>query len=381
MGIGADCGKINIDGTLKAAFGKFLNGDYFKGLGEDILGSAPMLAACYMSPTWCAILKHTQLSANFLAQTRLNQCQIMDRYVDSRVEDYYRERQSCVHRAIQANGGDIESAMGSCQNGTFEQKAGNWSGPGDDPNQPNDLLRDSTRWAGFSGQEGDRITGLLQSIVGDTVLVKGNVRVDYGPRSHAYSPRSYLLAIEDQVSQAFCGRLLPELASSANYVPDDEIARQIRALPTNSSEQEGPMLTPDVVRNLSYLPKARRDRICQKLSQAMSMQAFTRDMNRTLDVLTVAAQNPNLPPNRQKEVEQKRQSLKEQVELTLQLRQEEAKPVGEVMQYVANEGLAAQSEATRTNLASESGVESKASHDSRMNDCADGLFCSDQQMR
>lgn len=375
LAIGSDCGKINIDGTLRAAFGKFLSGDYFKGLAQDILGSAPMLAACYMSPTWCAILKHTQISANFLAQTRLNQCQIMDKYTDSRVEDYYRERQSCVHRSIEANGGDMESALASCQNGVFERKAGAWSGAGDDPNHPNALLADSTRWAGFSGAEGDRMTGLLQSMVGDTVLANGNIRVEYGPRAHAYSPRSYLLSMENQISAAFCDKLLPEIAGSTLSVSDDEITRRMKALPSAPGEDETPMLTPDVVRNLSYLPKVRRDRVCLKLSQAMAMQAFTRDMNRSIDVLTVAAQNPNLPPNRKQEIEQKRQSLKDQVDLTLRLRQEQAKPVGEVMQYIAAEGLAAQDEATRSNLSTQSGVETKASHAARMNDCADGVFC------
>ena len=375
LAIGADCGKISIDGTLRAAFGKVLNGDYFKGMAQDILGSAPMLAACYMSPTWCAILKHTQVSANFIAGLRLNQCQIMDKYVDSRVEDYYRERQSCVHRSIEANGGDMESAMASCQNGVFEKKAGAWAGRSDDPNRPNQLLADSTRWAGFSGAEGDRVTGLLQSIVGDTVLTNGNLRVEYGPRAHAYSPRSYLLSMEEQISQAFCGKILPELATSSQFIPDDEIARRMKTLPSASGEQETPMLTPDVVRNLSYLPRARRDRICLKLSQAMAMQAFTRDMNRSIDVLTVATQNPNLPPNRKLEIEQKRQSLKDQVDLTLRLRQEQAKPVGEVMQYITAEGLAAQDEATRSNLATQSGTETSASHATRMNDCADGVFC------
>lgn len=375
LAIGADCGKINIDGTLRAAFGKFLSGDYFKGLANDILGSAPMLAACYMSPTWCAILKHTQLSANFLAGLRLNQCQIMDKYVDSRVEDYYRERQSCVHRSIESNGGNMESALSSCQNGVFERKAGNWLGRGDDPNRPNNLLADSTKWAGFSGAEGDRVTNLLQSMVGDTVLMNGNLRVEYGPRAHAYSPRSYLISMEQQISDAFCGKLLPDLSSATQFIPDGEIERRMKLLPSAPGEDEAPMLTPDVVRNLSYLPKMRRDRICLKLSQAMAMQAFTRDMNRSIDVLTVAAQNPNLPPNRKSEIEQKRQALKDQVDMTLRLRQEQAKPVGEVMQYITAEGLAAQDEATRSNLAAQGSSDMKASHTARMNDCADGVFC------
>jgi hypothetical protein len=375
LGVGSDCGKINIDGTLKSAYGKFLSGDYFKGMAQDILAGAPMLAACYMSPTWCAILKHTQLSANFLTQTRLNQCQIMDKYTDSRVEDYYRERQTCIHKSIAANGGDMDSALASCQNGIFDGKAGNWSGKSDDPNAPNALLADSTKWAGFSGAEGDRVNNLLKSMVGDIIVAKGNVSVDYGTQSHAYSPRSYLLAMQEKTAQDFCGKLLPSLASGDKYVTDEEIQAQINALPVAPGEAESPTITPDIVRSLSYLPPSRRDRICLKLSQTLAAQSFARDMNRALDVLTVAGQNPNLPPNRKAEIEQKRQSLKDQVELTLKLRQEQAKPVGEAMQYISSEGLAAQDEATRANIAIQSGMEAKSSHTERMNDCADGVFC------
>ena len=379
LGIGSDCGKINIDGTLKSAFGKFLSGDYFKGMAQDILAGAPMLAACYMSPTWCAILKHTQLSANFLTQTRLNQCQIMDKYTDSRVEDYYRERQTCIHKAIEANGGDMDSALASCQNGVFDRKAGLWAGKNDDPNAPNALLADSAKWAGFSGAEGERVTGIIKSMVGDTIVAKGNVRVEYGPQSHAYSPRSYLLAMQEKTVQDFCGKLIPSLSSGSQYVTDEEIQKRLNALPVAPGEEEAPLITPDIVRSLTYLPPTRRDRVCLKLSQTLATQSFARDMNRALDVLTVAAQNPNLPPNRKAEIEQKRQALKDQVELTLRLRQEQAKPVGEAMQYITSEGLAAQDESTRANLAVQSGMEMKVSHTARMNDCADGVFCGAQQ--
>ena len=376
LGIGSDCGKINIEGTFKSTFSKFLGGNYFNGLAQDILGSAPMLAACYMSPTWCSILKHTQLSANFLTQTRLNQCQIIDKYTDSRTEDYYRGRQDCVHQAIQNNGGDMDAAMASCQGGVFESKAGKWAGSSkDNPNKQSALIEDSVAWAGFDGQEGTRVTDILKSMVGDTVVAQGNVRVEYGPRSHPYSPRSYLVSLEKQVQDDFCGKLLPQITQNTSFVNDSDIERQIKLLPTGPSDQDPSVLTPDLVRNLAYLPPARRDRVCTKLAQAMAMSAFTRDMNRSLDVLTAASQNPNLPPNRKLEIDQKRTQLNEQIELTLRLRQEQSKPMGEVMQYIAQEGITAQDDAVRTTLTQESTARENHSHRQRMNDCADGIFC------
>jgi hypothetical protein len=361
---------------LKSTFGRVLNGDYFSGLTQDIIGSAPMLAACYMSPTWCSILKHTQLSANFLTQTRLNQCQIIDKYSDARVEDYYRERQDCVHRAIQANGGDMDAALASCQGNVFDSKAGRWAGSTKaDPQKPNALISDSVLWAGFDGKEGARVTELLRSMVGDTVVSGGNVRVDYGKQEHAYSPRSYLLATERDVEATLCGKILPQIAQGRDYVTDQDIDTQMSALTAASSDDTSTHLNSDLVRNLAYLPPARRDRICLRLAQAIAMTKFTRDMNRALDVLTAAAQNPNLPPNRKQEIEDKRTQLKEQVELTLKLRQEQSRPMGEAMQYIAQEGLAAQDDAVRTSLSQESSTRSNHSHYERMNDCADGIFC------
>ena len=123
------------------------------------------------------------------------------------------------------------SALASCQNGVFERKAGHWSGSGDDPSKPNRLLADSARWAGFQGAESDRITGLLQSMVGDTVLARGNVRVEYGPRANAYSPRSYLLSLENQIATEFCGKLLPDLAGGITFPTAKSRAGCKRSLP------------------------------------------------------------------------------------------------------------------------------------------------------
>jgi hypothetical protein len=391
LGIGSDCGKISIDGTLKSAFKNVLDGAYFKGLITDIAGGIPMMTACYMSPTWCSVLKHTQLSANFLTQTRLNQCQIIDKYTDSRTEDYYRERQTCTQKAIQRNGGDMESALASCQNNVFEVKAGKWAGESqDNPNQPNQLIADSAQWAGFAGEDGKKVTSLITSMVGDTVLAQGNLRVEYGPRAHAYPARSYLYSMERNVTEEFCGKILPELVQSSldgHYVTDTELERKIKDMSKRthvmtSGETDVPrLLTPELIRNLAYLPPPRRDRICLKLSQALAMSNFTQDMNQSLDVLAAASQNPNLPPNRRKEIEDKRVALKDQVELTLKLRQEQSKPMGEVMQYIAQEGLTAQDQATHDTLTQESAAHSKESHLRRMNDCSDGIFCDESPSR
>ena len=129
LGIGSDCGKIDFQSSLKATLKNLLDTKYFGDMGKDILAGSPMLVTCYFSPTWCSILKHTRLNANFISQMRLDQCSIMDKYVDSRTEDFYQERQKCVHRALQSNGGNMENAMRSCgSKSVYDYDLANWAG-------------------------------------------------------------------------------------------------------------------------------------------------------------------------------------------------------------------------------------------------------------
>jgi len=132
-----------------------------------------------MSPTWCAILKHTQVSANFLSQMRLDQCALIDRYTDSRTDDYYRERQECVRQKIADNGGNLEQAMGECQGGVYGANLANWAGQSGGGKTPvSKLIESSAKWAGLSGPEATRTTDLLKAFVGDTVVASGNVSVE-----------------------------------------------------------------------------------------------------------------------------------------------------------------------------------------------------------
>ena len=98
IGIGSDCGRIDIKHTLNAALKNILDTKYFANIGRDIMAASPMLLTCYYSPTWCAILKHARLQANFLASLRLDQCQAVNRFVDQRVTDYSKSAQN-VFRA------------------------------------------------------------------------------------------------------------------------------------------------------------------------------------------------------------------------------------------------------------------------------------------
>jgi len=191
LAIGADCGKVDFRGTLRATLRNLLDAKYFGNLGKSIMAASPMLLACYFSPTWCAVLKHTRVNANFLSQMRLDQCALIDRYVDNRVEDYHQERQSCVRQQIKRNGGNLETALKSCRN-VWDVDLVDWAGGGGEKVETNRLIESSAKWAGLSGHESRRAVDMVKSFVGDTVVGRGNISIDYGPTKTPTSPRTFL---------------------------------------------------------------------------------------------------------------------------------------------------------------------------------------------
>lgn len=387
--IGQDCGRINVDATFNSML-KIFSKKNLESLAQGLLksvrsglGAMPLLTTCYMSPTMCSVLKHTQVSVDALSKLRLDQCQIIDKYVDSRTEDYYRARQTCARQEIDSSQGDLETALSKCETPSASLTHQSWSGS-QQPESTHALLADSAAWAKFNTQEGSakKTMDLITSFVGDTVVSQGNFSVEFGPKKTS-SPRAYLGELEGSLQNDLCQRLVPEMVSARDRqreLSDDELKREIKrlaSLNSSLSEEQLLVLSPSLLRNLAYLPLNRRARICSKLAQALAMTNFSKEMHDALDLLTIAAQNPHLPPNRKQEIENKRVALKDQIELTLALKHEQQKPLGEVLHYIAEEGLQAQDEAIQQNLQLEAAQRSGMDQRIRLKDCSDGVFCSD----
>ena len=198
-----------------------------------------------------------------------------------------------------------------------------------------------------------------------------------GPHAKALSPRSHLLDLESQVKTKLCGQIVPEISRDLDlYVPsDEEIQRKLSQLPLQAAKKGTLPLTPETLRSLAMLPRIRRDRLCYRIAEALALSEFSRDMNSAFDLLTLSARNPNLPPHRRSELEAKHRDLKEQVDLTVSSKRDEALPFGEISSYITREGENARSDATRSALDSEATLNEREDHNSRFNDCADGVFC------
>lgn len=375
LGIGSDCGRVDFEGTMKSTLKNLLDAKYFGNIGQNIIAASPMLLACYMSPTWCAILKHSQVNANFLSQMRLDQCALIDKYTDSRTDDYYRERQECVRQKIADNGGDLEQAMGSCQGGVYSANLGNWAGQSSGSKVPvNKLIESGTKWAGLTGPEATRTTDLLKAFVGDTVVASGNVSVEYGSRGKALTPETHLKELRGTMRQKLCEGIVLRVERDGRRQTIDQLVseRDLRDLSPDSNEV---LVDRQTIEALSYMPYRQRQGACKRLADTMALTVFTKDVNRSVDVLTIAAQNPNLPPQRQAEVEEKRKRFKESVDLTLELERQRNEPLRTVLSEINGQGGRYRDRYTDDVMREDdSKVRSDRNRQTFM-DCADGVMC------
>lgn len=375
LGVGSDCGRVDFRSTLQASLKNILDSKYFGDMGKDIIAGSPMLLACYFSPTWCAILKHSQINANFMSQMRLNQCSLMDKYTDSRVQEFYEERQSCVHREIEKNGGNIESAMQACNNHrVWDTDLANWSGSKyGEKSSSNKLIESSARWAGFDTNEASPTLKLVKNLVGDTVISKGKVSVEYGDKPFGITPRTHLAGLEREIQEKLCTGLLSKIDNAG---PGGASA-VIRGADLHSitGVKDHVLLDRQTLRNLSVMPYKSRSLYCQRLANSIAVARFSEDMNRSIDILAMASQNPNLPDRRKKEIEDKTDSLKKSVEITLELQRERNLPLNQVVAQINAEGEGIYLDLSRNRLTRDQTELEANTAKGRFFDCADGVMC------
>ena len=379
LGVNADCGRIDFRNTLQGALRNLLDSKYFESVGNNIMAASPMLLTCYFSPTWCSILKHTRVNANFLSQMRLDQCALIDKYVDQRSEDFKQERQKCVHKAIQKNGGNMEQAMKECRSGMdYSGDLANWAGSrfGKKASE-NKLIESSARWAGFNSKESKRSVELIKALVGDTVVGRGRISVEYGPTNRALTPRTRLYEIEKDTYEKLCRRLLKKIDKNGNRLSIDRLIdkKELKDIGGNKGET---YIDKQTLRYLSYLPFIKRGSYCRKLAASIALTKFSGEMSRSLDMLNILEQNPNLPEKRKKEINEKRKKLKDSIDSTLQLQEVQNTPLNTVISQITREGRFYQGQATNRTLGNEANRINSGRSQKQIFDCSDGVLCGNQ---
>jgi len=372
---GSDCGRLNIRGSLRGSLKNLLDADYFGNLGKNIIAASPMLATCYFSPTWCSILKSFRANANMMLGSRLKQCALIEKYTDSRVQDYQEERQRCVQNAIQTTGGNAEEALDKCQGGNlYEANLTNWSGDSQNKTDSNELIDSSAKWAKMEGHEANKTLSLIKSMVGDTVISKGNISVNYGTANVPTSPRIYLRQEKERSHQKLCGDILVRVVRQRHQRDVGSVISN-RELQNLSGGSKKARIDHQTLRSLSYMSYKNRAVACRKLADALATSIVADELNQSVDVLTTLSQNPNLSKNRRDEIIAKRQMLKDSIDLTLSLNEQKNTPLNNVLAQINGDGRNLQRKATERRLDSDAGkINSRRTHQ-LFNDCSDWVMC------
>ena len=374
IGIGSDCGQIDIKNTFQAALKNIFDEKYLQSMGTQLLAASPMLITCYMSPTWCAILKHARLRANFLANLRLDQCKAIDQFVDSRVEDFYKERSQCVRGSIASNSGNFEKAMDQCGNST-SLSLSDWSGSGE-KTKNNSIVQSTAEWAGFTTEEAKEIVSLTKSFIGDDIIKSGSISVDYGPKKIQFTPRTYLKDIKKAKYGKLCKELLPKLMKEGGAKANVYRVVSEKDLKELGDKNSKPLIDRQTLLSLAFMPYHKRNLACRKLAEALAVGNFTEDMGKTLDFISSKiGTNPHLPNEKKVEADRKRRALKDQIELTLTIDNAEFTPLSRVLYMINKEGDKYKKQASKRELSS--GLDHRSNQ--RVNaiffDCADGFSC------
>ncbi|MBI2603759.1 MAG: hypothetical protein HYW48_11970 [Deltaproteobacteria bacterium] len=372
IGVNSDCGRISIRNTLRAALKNILDSKYLGAIGRDIMAASPMLMVCYFSPTWCAILKQAQLKAGLLAQFRLNQCGLIDKYTDQRVSDFYEDRSRCVQGAIRKYDGNFEEAMESCKNyADFDIK--DWGGQ--KGNGMKKLIESTARWAKMTDEQSKRIVDLTKAFIGDTIVRQGEIHVDFGPRRVQLTPRTYLMEVKATTFKKLCSELLPKLVRAGGYRAN--VYKVISESDLKDvSGSNNIRLDHQTMLSLAYMPYQKRNLACRKLSDALAMGTYTNDMGKALDFISSTLQsNPHLPEKHKKEAELKRRAFKDHVEITLSLESQNSDPINQVLFQINQEGMKYLKTASDRELDNERESVHSKQVDNLFFDCADGVGC------
>ena len=80
-------------------------------------------------------------------------------------------------------------------------------------------------------------------------------------------------------------------------------------LETISGSSELILVDKQTTKALVFMPYKQQEMAVNKLSEAIALTRFSSEMNKTLDLLHIAEQNPNLPDSKKTSLKNKRDSF------------------------------------------------------------------------
>ena len=165
-----------------------------------------------------------------------------------------------------------------------------WAGKG--RKKVNRLIQSTAEWAGFNSEEAKKVVDLTKALIGDEIVKKGGIEIDWGPHRMQFTPRTYLIDLKNAKYKALCQELLPKVLKRRNPTTEQISDRKLKDVSGNNN----PVIDRQTLMSLAYLPYKRRKIACRKLSEALALGNYTDDMAKSLDFIAgKIGSNPNLP--------------------------------------------------------------------------------------
>ncbi len=367
--VGSNCGQMNVGANLRANMKEFLNGDFFQGLGNQITDAGGLLALCYLSPAMCSITKNLRITSGLTSAMDLEACSLIEKYQDQQIAVYERERSQCVRSELKRNGNNVKEALKSCGENSYENKLKDWAG-GDGLVPMNQLLDSTAKWAGLGGDEAIKTIELTKAFVGDTVIGKGGVSVDFGARNRIYTPSDL---IEDE------RKLIAE--NIQNYFRYNEFSSNIEDDDLEKIfQQKIPLsVSRNLMQKLSFLPNRDRETAISKVSKAIATQSGIEKLEKSMELLLLASRNPNVPDAQKLEAKNLSEQLKNSLELSLKVKNSENDSFEKILAQVSDESQKYESWEFSEKLNVEKTNFGEKSLKQDFMDCSDNVFCAEAE--
>lgn len=367
VNVGSNCGQMDVGANLRANMRELLSGDFFQGVGNQIVDAGGLLALCYLSPAMCSITKNLRLESGLTSNLDLSACSMIEKYQDQQVAVYERERSQCMRSELQKNGNNVKLALKTCGGNNYEHNLADWSG-GDKNVNMNRLIESTAKWAGLKGDDADRTIELTKAFVGDTVIGRGGVEVDFGSRKRIVSPAEIIE--EEKVLLAKGLNSLFKNYDESWHIKDDEIQKIFEnRLPLSVAK--------NLVQKLSFLPNQEREMAIQKLSKSVATQSGLDKVEKSMEILLLASRNPNIPDAQRLEAKQLGEQLKDSLELGVHAKSKEYAGLERVVSQINTEGQKYEDWDHQDSIGVEKAHYSRKSLQQEYMDCSDKVFCAE----
>jgi hypothetical protein len=271
---------------------------------------------------------------------------------------------------MQSNGNNVKSALEECSGKADELM--DWSGKSSGPVKANALLDSTAKWAGLKGDDAQHTLEVTKALVGETVVANGGVEVEFGARKKLITPREMINEVGHDNIESI-EEILAELdRDSTAWRSNPDVRDKAEKVFGGQMSSDAAMAA---LRKLSYLPIKQRSEAVSRLSRALATHQVVKDAEKSLEVLSLASRNPNLPPARQQEAMALREQLRDQMDTTVRLRSENDSDLGGVLDSINSEGGYFEEGVVRRKVESNTSTKTRSRLSETYFDCSDPAFC------